>query len=103
MSEGQWQKVAISRAFMPEADFIIFDEPSASLDALSEIQQFHNIGKYFRGKKCCAHLAPDRNCQARRPDRIYEAGRDSGNGHPCRVDAAAGRILQLLQQSGQMV
>ncbi|WP_405114328.1 ABC transporter ATP-binding protein [Paenibacillus sp. FSL K6-1217] len=50
MSEGQWQKVAISRAFMPEADFIIFDEPSASLDALSEIQQFRNIGKYFRGK-----------------------------------------------------
>ncbi|WP_342478361.1 ATP-binding cassette domain-containing protein [Paenibacillus sp. FSL H7-0350] len=50
MSEGQWQKVAIIRAFMPEADFIIFDEPSASLDALSEIQQFRNIGKYFRGK-----------------------------------------------------
>lgn len=50
MSEGQWQKVAISRAFMRDADFIIFDEPSASLDALSEIQQFRNIGKYFRGK-----------------------------------------------------
>ncbi|MCE3201663.1 ABC transporter ATP-binding protein [Paenibacillus sonchi] len=50
MSEGQWQKVAISRAFMRDADFIIFDEPSASLDALSEIQQFNNIGKYFRGK-----------------------------------------------------
>lgn len=50
MSEGQWQKVAVSRAFMRDADFILFDEPSASLDALSEIQQFRNIGKYFRGR-----------------------------------------------------
>ncbi|MET3211257.1 UNVERIFIED_CONTAM: ABC-type multidrug transport system fused ATPase/permease subunit [Paenibacillus sp. PvR008] len=50
MSEGQWQKVSISRSFMKDADFIIFDEPSASLDAISEIQQFLNIGKYLRGK-----------------------------------------------------
>lgn len=36
ISEGQWQKIALSRAFIKDADMYILDEPNAALDAISE-------------------------------------------------------------------
>jgi len=45
VSGGQWQSIALSRAFMraDSSDLIIFDEPSASLDALAEAELFNRI------------------------------------------------------------
>ena len=46
LSIGQWQRVALSRTFMRDADIVILDEPTAALDPLAEasvIQQFLNI------------------------------------------------------------
>jgi ATP-binding cassette subfamily B protein len=40
LSGGQWQKVAISRMFMREAEFMILDEPAAALDAEAEYEIF---------------------------------------------------------------
>jgi ATP-binding cassette, subfamily B, bacterial len=40
LSGGQWQKIAISRMFMRESDFMIFDEPTAALDAKAEYEIF---------------------------------------------------------------
>jgi ATP-binding cassette, subfamily B, bacterial len=40
LSGGQWQKIAISRMFMREADFMILDEPTAALDAKAEYEIF---------------------------------------------------------------
>lgn len=38
LSGGQWQKIALSRAFLRDADCYILDEPSSSLDPVSEYE-----------------------------------------------------------------
>jgi hypothetical protein len=43
-SGGQWQKIAISRMFMRESDFMILDELTAALDAEAEYEIFSQIG-----------------------------------------------------------
>lgn len=43
LSGGEWQKLAVSRGFFGENPFIIFDEPSASLDPISEVKQYGKI------------------------------------------------------------
>ena len=43
LSIGQWQKLAVARAFYSNSDILILDEPTASLDALAEQQIFNQI------------------------------------------------------------
>lgn len=43
LSKGQWQKIALSRAYFKNAQIIIFDEPSAALDAEAEDRIFKNF------------------------------------------------------------
>lgn len=50
LSEGQWQRVCVSRAFVGENELIVFDEPAASLDPIAEYRQFEKIKKEFVGK-----------------------------------------------------
>ena len=48
LSIGQWQKLSIARAFYSDSDFLILDEPTASLDAIAEqevFRQFDNLRK----------------------------------------------------------
>ena len=45
LSAGQWQKIAVARAFMREAEVLILDEPSASIDAEAEYDLFHRFRK----------------------------------------------------------
>ncbi|NJK28397.1 MAG: ATP-binding cassette domain-containing protein, partial [Coleofasciculaceae cyanobacterium SM2_3_26] len=48
LSGGQWQKIALARAFMSPAPILILDEPSAALDAIAEaelFQRFHHLAK----------------------------------------------------------
>ena len=50
LSKGQWQKVALSRAYFKNAPIIIFDEPSAALDAEAEDRIFKNFEKISGSK-----------------------------------------------------
>ena len=50
LSKGQWQKVALSRAYFKNADILIFDEPSAALDAEAEDRIFKNFEDISEGK-----------------------------------------------------
>lgn len=50
LSKGQWQKIALSRAYFKNAPIIIFDEPSAALDAEAEDQIFKNFESISDGK-----------------------------------------------------
>jgi len=43
LSAGQWQKLAVARAFMREAEVLILDEPTASIDAESEHELFQRF------------------------------------------------------------
>jgi ABC-type multidrug transport system fused ATPase/permease subunit len=49
-SEGQWQKIAIARFFYRNSPVVVFDEPTSSIDALSEAEIFDKIYKFFKDK-----------------------------------------------------
>lgn len=52
LSTGQWQKVALARAYFKNAPILIFDEPSASLDAIAEDAIFQQIDDLSADKSC---------------------------------------------------
>ncbi len=50
LSGGQWQKVALARAYMRNAQLIILDEPTAALDARAEHEVFVRFAELIKGK-----------------------------------------------------
>lgn len=75
LSGGQWQKVALARAFMRRAPIVILDEPTASLDAESEMEIFGRMQQVADGATTL--LIAHRFSSVRRADRILviEQGR----------------------------
>ncbi len=43
LSGGEWQKVALARAIIRESDLVIYDEPTASLDPVSEVETYNDL------------------------------------------------------------
>ena len=68
LSLGQWQKVALARAFMREAEILVLDEPTASVDAQSEYEIFCHFQELTAGKM--AILISHRFSTVRMADRI---------------------------------
>lgn len=52
LSEGEWQKVALARLFMRQADMLILDEPTAALDAQAEYEIYNRFTELVRGRTC---------------------------------------------------
>lgn len=50
LSGGQWQKIALSRAFYKDADIIILDEPTSFIDPIAEDEIFANLQKVAKDK-----------------------------------------------------
>jgi ATP-binding cassette subfamily B protein len=50
LSGGEWQKIALSRMFMREAELLILDEPTASLDAQAEYELYTHFDTLMRGR-----------------------------------------------------
>lgn len=50
LSIGQWQKLAIARAFYEEAPVLILDEPTSAIDAEAEFEIFNNLEKAYKDK-----------------------------------------------------
>ena len=50
LSIGQWQKIAVARAFYGDSDILILDEPTASLDAIAEQEIFSQFEELRKGK-----------------------------------------------------
>lgn len=50
LSKGQWQKIAIARAFYEAAPVLILDEPTSAIDAESEYEIFNNLNKFYKDK-----------------------------------------------------
>ena len=67
-STGQWQKIAIARFFYRNAPLLIFDEPTASIDAVSEYNIFNKIYDFFQEKTVI--LISHRFSTVRNADRI---------------------------------
>jgi ATP-binding cassette, subfamily B, bacterial len=68
LSAGQWQKVALGRAYMRDAQVLILDEPTASLDARAEYEVFLRFADLTRGRM--AVLISHRFSTVRMADRI---------------------------------
>lgn len=68
LSGGEWQKVALARAYMKDSQVLILDEPTAALDARAEYEVFQRFAKLTQGK--CAVLISHRFSTARLADRI---------------------------------
>lgn len=50
LSIGQWQKIALARAFYSDAQIIILDEPTSSIDLMTENNFFENLQKHVKDK-----------------------------------------------------
>ena len=68
LSGGEWQKVALARAYMRDAQLLILDEPTAALDARAEYEVFLRFSELTRGKM--AVLISHRFSTVRMADRI---------------------------------
>ncbi len=103
LSLGQWQKIALSRAFMRgHADILVLDEPTASIDAKAEVEIFDRFRELT--KRQIALLISHRFSTVRMADRIVvlEAGRIVEAGSHDALVASAGRYARLfaLQAAG---
>jgi ATP-binding cassette subfamily B protein len=68
LSLGEWQKIALARAFMRDAEILVLDEPTASLDAATEYEIFRHFQELTEGKM--AILISHRFSTVRMADRI---------------------------------
>lgn len=68
LSKGQWQRVAMARAFVSDARYVILDEPTAALDPIAESQMYENFAKIFRERGTI--MISHRLASARLADRI---------------------------------
>jgi ATP-binding cassette subfamily B protein len=68
LSGGEWQKVAIARAYMRDAQLLILDEPTAALDARAEFEVFQRFKELSAGKSSV--LISHRFSSVRMADRI---------------------------------
>ena len=68
LSGGEWQKIALARAYMKDAQLLILDEPTSSLDARAEYEVFQRFSELTNGKT--AVLISHRFSTVRMADRI---------------------------------
>ena len=90
LSGGEWQKIALARAYLRDAQLLILDEPTAALDARSELEVFERFAELTEGKM--ALLISHRFSTVRMADRIVvlEGGRLIEEGNHQQLMAHAG-------------
>jgi ATP-binding cassette, subfamily B, bacterial len=97
LSGGEWQKIAIARAYMREAAVLILDEPTAALDARSEFEVFKRFKELSDGKT--AVLISHRFSSVRMADRILVLadGMVEATGTHDQLMAQEGRYSELFE------
>lgn len=68
LSGGQWQRIAVARACLPDSAFIILDEPTASLDPVAESEMYHSFAEVLKNRGCI--MISHRLASAKMADKI---------------------------------
>ncbi|WP_374623477.1 ABC transporter ATP-binding protein [Devosia sp.] len=97
LSGGEWQKLAIARAYMRDAEIIILDEPTAALDARAEAEVFTRFKNLAEGTT--AVLISHRFSTVRMADRIVVLadGAVAESGTHAELMATRGRYAELFE------
>lgn len=97
LSGGEWQKLALARAYMREAQLLILDEPTATLDARAEYEVFQRFADLTRGRM--AVLISHRFSTVRMADRILvlAGGAIEEQGTHRELVALGGRYAELFE------
>ncbi len=97
ISGGEWQKLALARAYLRDAQLLILDEPTASLDARAELEVFERFAELTRDKM--ALLISHRFSTVRMADRIVvlEAGRLVEEGTHSELVTLGGRYAAMFE------
>jgi ATP-binding cassette subfamily B protein len=97
LSGGEWQKVALARAYLRNAQVLILDEPTAALDARSEYEVFQRFAELTTGKS--ALFISHRFSTVRMADRIVvlENGRIAEDGSHAELFSLGGRYAEMFE------
>jgi len=97
LSGGEWQKVALARAYLRDAQLLILDEPTAALDARSEFEVFHRFAELTNGKM--ALFISHRFSTVRMADRIVvlENGHIAEDGNHDQLTHLGGRYAEMFE------
>jgi ATP-binding cassette subfamily B protein len=97
LSGGEWQKIALARAYLRDAQVLILDEPTAALDARSEFEVFRRFADLTAGKM--ALFISHRFSTVRMADRIVvlENGRVIEDGSHARLTSLGGRYAEMFE------
>ncbi|HJS98630.1 MAG TPA: ABC transporter ATP-binding protein [Terriglobales bacterium] len=97
LSGGEWQKMALARAYLRDAQLLILDEPTASLDARSECEVFQRFSELTAGKM--ALFISHRFSTVRMADRIVvlENGRIAEEGSHDELASLGGRYAEMFE------
>ena len=101
LSIGEWQKVALARAFLRDTQIIVLDEPTSSLDAKTEYAVFQNFRKLAAGRT--AILISHRFSTVRMADRIFvlKDGKIIEGGTHEELVKLGGRYARLFETQAQ--
>jgi ATP-binding cassette, subfamily B, bacterial len=97
LSGGEWQKVALARAYLRDAQLLILDEPTAALDARSEFEVFQRFSELTSGKT--ALFISHRFSTVRMADRIIvlENGKIAEEGTHAQLASLGGRYAEMFE------
>jgi ATP-binding cassette, subfamily B, bacterial len=97
LSGGEWQRVALARAYLRDAQLLVLDEPTAALDARSELEVFERFAELTTGKM--ALLISHRFSTVRMADRIVvlEGGKLVEEGTHPQLMALGGRYASMFE------
>jgi ATP-binding cassette subfamily B protein len=97
LSGGEWQKVALARAYLRDAQVLILDEPTAALDARSEFEVFQRFAELTTGKM--ALFISHRFSTVRMADRIVvlENGSVAEDGNHEQLTHLGGRYAEMFE------